>query len=85
MFYFVVKIENDVPMDGFVTMYCNEINEKYQGDITNGKRTGKGILYKKGKEYLVEYNENGIEKSQKKTSDGTRLMIIGNSFVFFFF
>ena len=47
------------------------------------RRKGLGIINDYGKEYLVEYDENGKEITEKRrrTFEGVRLMIIGNRFL----
>ena len=58
-----------------------EKNEKkfFKGNFLNGKRLN-GILQENGREYFVEYDENGIEKLEKRvrTFEGVRIMVIGN-------
>ena len=62
-------------------MKSKELKEQFVGvfDFNTGeKKSGKGIVTENGKEYFVEYDENGKEFSKKRTFEGIRLMIIGN-------
>ena len=45
--------------------------------FNKGKRVG-GIIVENGREYFVEYSENGDELKRKRTFEGIRLMIVGN-------
>ena len=51
----------------------------FNGNFFNGKRLN-GILQENGKEYFVEYDDDGIEKLEKRvrTFEGVRIMVIGN-------
>ena len=61
-------------------MICHKKKEIWKGgfDFKKNKRKGKGIVTENGKEYFVEYDENGKQFSKKRTFEGIRLMIIGN-------
>lgn len=56
-------------------MECDYKKEKYIGNFVNSKRMGKGILTVNGKEYFVEYDENGEVGEKKRTFEGIRIMI----------
>ena len=65
-------------------MECKELNEQFVGifDFTKKEKiSGKEVIHEQGKEYFVEYNSNGKVKEtlRKRTFEGIRLMIIGNS------
>ena len=65
------------PQNGKVSMYCPEKKESYSGNILDLRRYGKGVLIEDGKEYFVEYNENGVEivENRTRTFEGIRVMI----------
>jgi hypothetical protein len=71
-------------------MKCKELKEEFVGifDFEKEKKgKGKGTINEKGKEYFVEYDENGEELKilRKRTFEGIRLMIIGNRLYFIYF
>jgi hypothetical protein len=71
-------------------MKCKELKEEFVGifDFEKEKKgKGKGTINEKGKEYFVEYDENGeeLKNLRKRTFEGIRLMIIGNRFLIILF
>ena len=66
-------------------MKCKESKEQFTGIynfVSQIKGEGKGVINEEGKEYFVDYNEEGteIKGSRNRTFEGIRLMIIGNRF-----
>lgn len=80
-------MKNGLPIDSFYEMITINYQNKFKGNIIDGKRNGKCIINENGKEYNVVY-ENGLMKMKlnknaelkemkKRTFDGMRMMIIG--------
>jgi hypothetical protein len=77
------EIKEGKSCEGF-TMKCEVLNEQFVGIfdfIKREKISGVEVIHEHGKEFFVEYNSNGVvkETSKKRTFEGIRLMIIGNT------
>ena len=73
------KISQGNPADGKIFMTNLLKDETYSGTMKEGMRYGSGILIEEGKEFYVEYDENGFRKLKKRTFEGMRLMIVGKN------
>eukprot|EP01091_Cochliopodium_minus_P008760 TRINITY_DN2038_c0_g1_i1.p1 TRINITY_DN2038_c0_g1~~TRINITY_DN2038_c0_g1_i1.p1 ORF type:complete len:1330 (-),score=374.41 TRINITY_DN2038_c0_g1_i1:37-3537(-) len=73
------EIYNGMPMDGRIIMESLDKNIHFKGYLKNQNRFGKGVLTEYGKEYYVQYDENGEEliNERKRTFEGIRIMIVG--------
>ena len=70
-------------------MECLVLSDKYVGDFDFVRkiRKGRAILFEKGNEFTIEYDENGnqIPRTKKRTFEGIKIMISKKITFFYFF
>ena len=82
---FTGKLQEGKPCDGEVVLESLMRPEIFFGVFSNLKRVGNATLIENGKQYYVEYGENETVKIKKRMFGGVRIMLMGDSNVFFLF